>query len=70
MVNAITFDLGRSSMFVIPFRKCSNLLISVFMCDSSVFNLDVGEAGVRAQLVVILNVKYLVSIRNCLIFGL
>ena len=57
-------------MFVIPFRKCSNLLIGVLMCDSSVFNLDVGEAGVRAQLVVILNVKYLVSIRNCLIFGL
>ena len=57
-------------MFVIPSRKCSNLLIGVSMCDSSVFNLDVGEAGVRAQLVVILNVKYLVSILNCLIFGL
>ena len=57
-------------MFIIPFRKCSNLLIGVSMYDSPVFNLVVGEAGVRAQLVVILNVKYLVSIRNCLIFGL
>ena len=56
-------------MFVIPFRKCSNLLIGVPMCDSSVFNLDVGQAGVRAQLALILNVKYLVLIRNCLIFG-
>ena len=57
-------------MFMIPFRKYSNLLIGVSMYDSSVFNLDVGEAGVRAQLAVILNVKYLVSILNCLIFGL
>ena len=57
-------------MFVISFRKCPNLLIGVPMCDSSLFNLDAGEAGARAQLVVILNVKYLVSIRNCLIFGL
>ena len=34
-----------------------------------VFNLDVWEAGVRAQLVVILYVKYLISISNRLIFG-
>ena len=57
-------------MFVIPFRKCSNLLISVLMCESSVFNLYVAEAGVRAQLAVILNIKYSGSILYCLIFGI
>ena len=45
MVNAIIFDLRRLSMFVIPFRKCSNLLISVLVSDMSAFNPDAGEAA-------------------------